>query len=224
VKIALLICAAALSVRAESLADILGRMDKAARDFKNMTASVKNIEYTDVLHESAETSGSVRLKRSKNGLAAIMEFGEPNPYMVHLIGRKVEIFKPKAGPTGTVEEYDAGKLAKNMDQFLLLGFGTTGAELKKEYTIALGDAATIDGVPTTRIDLYPKSAELKKLVTKVELWIPASSGNPVREKVLQPSKDYRLVTYSNMKVNTDVPDSAFELNTPKGVRRMPAVK
>ncbi|HEV8148405.1 MAG TPA: hypothetical protein VGP79_18575, partial [Bryobacteraceae bacterium] len=126
-KIALLICAAALAIRAESLADILGRMDRAARDFKNMTASVKNIEYTDVLHESAETSGSVRLKRGKNGLAAIMEFGEPNPYMVHLFGRKVEIYKPKAGPEGTVEEYDAGKLAKNMDQFLLLGFGTTGA-------------------------------------------------------------------------------------------------
>jgi len=220
----LLICAAALAVRAESLADILVRMDKAARDFKNMTASVKRIEYTDVLHESAETTGAVRLKRGKNGLAAIMEFGEPNPYTAHLVGRKVEIFKPKGGPNGTVEEYDAGKLAKNMDQFLLLGFGTTGAELKKEYTIALGPAETIDGKQTTRIDLNPKSAELKKLVTKVELWIPANSGNPIREKVLQPSKDYSLVTYSNLQVNTDVPDSAFELNMPKGVRRIPAVK
>jgi outer membrane lipoprotein-sorting protein len=222
VKIALLICAAALVGRAETLADILGRMDRAAHEFKNMTAAVKNIEYTDVLHESAETTGTVRLKRGKNVLAAIMEFGEPNPYTVHLIGRKVEIFKPKAGPNGTVEEYDAGKLAKNMDQFLLLGFGTTGAELKKEYTIALGPAETIDGVSTTRIDLNPKSAELKKLVTKVELWIPASSGNPVREKVLQPSKDYRLVTYSNLKVDTDIPDSAFELNLPKGVKRVQA--
>jgi len=60
------------------------------------------------------------------------------------------------------------------------------------------------------------------LVTKVELWIPASSGNPVREKVLQPSKDYRLVTYSNMKVDTDIPDSAFELKMPKGVKRVQA--
>jgi hypothetical protein len=189
-----------------------------------MTASVKNIEYTDVLHESAETSGSVRLKRGKNGLAAIMEFGEPNPYTVHLSAAKWKSSSPRPAPTAPWKNTMRANSPKNMDQFLLLGFGTTGAELKKEYTIALGDAATIDGVQTTRIDLYPKSAELKKLVTKVELWIPASSGNPVREKVLQPSKDYRLVTYSNMKVDTEIPDSAFELNTPKGVRRMPAVK
>jgi hypothetical protein len=215
-------CAAALAVRAESLTEILARMDHAAREFQNMTASVKRVEYTDVIHESTESSGTVRLKRAKNGLAAVMEFGEPNHYFAHLKGHTLEIFKPKAGPNGTVEEYDLGKMGKSIDQFFLLGFGTTAADLKKEYGIALGTTETIDGKATTRIDLMPKSGEAKRLVTKIELWIPQDSGNPIRERVVQPSKDYSLVTYSDPKVNTAIPDSAFELDMPKGVKRVRA--
>ena len=215
-------CAAALAVRAESLAEILARMDRAAKDFKNMTAEVKRVEYTYVIKDASESSGTVRLRRAKSGLAAIMEFGEPNHYFAYLRGHSLEIFKPKAGPNGTVEEYDLGKMGKSIDQFFLLGFGTTGAELKKEYTIVLGPTETIDGKPSTRIDLEPKSAEAKRLVTKVEMWIPQDSGNPIREKVVQSSKDYSDVTYSNLKVNTSIPDSAFELVMPKGVKRVRA--
>jgi outer membrane lipoprotein-sorting protein len=115
-----------------------------------------------------------------------------------------------------------GKVGKSIDQFFLLGFGTTAAELKKEYTIALGPTENIEGKPATRIDLEPKSAEAKKLVTKVEMWIPQNSGNPVREKVVQSSKDYSVVTYSHLQINTDIPDSAFELVMPKGVKRVRA--
>ncbi len=221
-KAVLLLCAAALAARSETLDEILKRMDRAAKEFKNMTASVKRIEYTDVLHEKAESSGSVRLKRGKGGLVALMEFGEPNPYLVHLSGHKVEIFKPKAGPTGTVEEYDTGKISKSMDQFFLVGFGSTEAELKKEYTIALGPSETVEGKPTTQVHLTPKAAEAKKLITKMELWIPQGAGNPIQERVIQPSKDYSLVTYFNLNVNSDIPDSAFDLKMPKGVKRLPA--
>src|SRR5437899_11136737 len=100
-------------------------MDRAARDFKNMTADVKRLEYTYVIKDASESSGTVRLKRGKSGLAAVMEFGEPNHYFAHLKGHTVEIFKPKAGPKGTVEEYEMGKMGKSIDQFFLLGFDTT---------------------------------------------------------------------------------------------------
>jgi outer membrane lipoprotein-sorting protein len=220
VKAVLLICTAALAARAESLAEILARMDHAARDFHNMTASVKRVENTFVLHESTDSSGSVRLRRGKGGLAAILEFGEPNHYFVHLNGRTLEIFRPKAGPNGVVEEYDMRKYAKSMDQFFLLGFGTSAAELQKEYAVTLGAAETIDGIPTTRIDLAPKSGEAKKLVTRIEMWIPQNSGNPKREKVTQTSKDYSVVTYSDLKINTEIPESAFLLDMPKNVKRI----
>jgi outer membrane lipoprotein-sorting protein len=176
------------------------------------------VDFTAVINESSESTGVERLRRSKNGVTAIIEFGEPDRHVIHVNGKTAKIYHPKAN---SADVYDAAKFAKSMNQFALLGFGTTGAELKKEYVVTAGAVETIDGQRTTRLDLTPKSGELKKLITKVELWILEGSINPVREKVTSPSKDYKLVTYTDLKVNTDIPDSEFELNLPPGVKLIP---
>ena len=72
----------------------------------------------------------------------------------------------------------------------------------------------------TRIELTPKSDELKKLVTKIELWIPEGQTNPVQEKITQPSKNYSLVKYSDLKINPTLPDSAFALTLPAKVKKI----
>jgi outer membrane lipoprotein-sorting protein len=66
----------------------------------------------------------------------------------------------------------------------------------------------------------PKTDELKKLITKIELWVPEGQANPIQEKVTEPSKNYELVTYSDIKVNPALPDSAFELKLPPKVKKI----
>ena len=60
----------------------------------------------------------------------------------------------------------------------------------------------------------------KNYVVKIELWIPDEQANPIQEKVTKPSKDYYLVTYSEPKVNPSLPDAAFTLKTPPGVKEL----
>lgn len=69
--------------------------------------------------------------------------------------------------------------------------------------------------------LTPKSAASLHWVQTIELWIPESSGNAIRQKATLPKGDYHLVEYSDVKVNPALPDSAFELDAPPGTRRVP---
>ena len=202
---------------AEPLADILARMDRAAGDFRSLTAQMKRIQFTAVLSESSEMDGELRLKRTKNGTLGVIEFTQPEQRTVVINGKQVQVYYPKAN---TVEIYDASKYTSNMDQILLLGFGTSSADLKKSYDFKDGGAQKINGAETTRIELTPKSAELKKLITKIELWIPEGQSNPIRAKFSEPSRNYELVDYADIKVNRAVPDSAFSLALPPKVKKI----
>jgi outer membrane lipoprotein-sorting protein len=209
--------ALAASLSAEPLEDILARMDKAAKEFQSYSARIKRVDYTAVINESNESSGSIRLRRTKAGADGIVEFTEPDPRVIHVSGRTFEIYYPKAN---TVEIYDAGKRANALEQFFLLGFGTTGVDLRKGYDIKLVGTEAVGAAKTTRIELTPKTEDVRKYVTRIDLWIPEGASNPVQEKVTQPSKDYSIATFTDLKVNSPLPDSAFELKTPAGVKKI----
>jgi len=202
---------------AEPLADVLARMDQAAGEFHSLSAQMKRVQFTAVLSESSEMDGVLRLRHANGGTQGIIEFQQPEQRIVFINGKSVQIYYPKAK---TDEIYDASKYSSNMDQILLLGFGTSSAELKKSYDIKGGGTEKINGVSTTRIELTPKSAELKKLITQIELWIPEGQSNPIRAKFSEPSKNYELVDYSDIKVNPALPASAFDLKVPAGVKKI----
>jgi len=209
--------AALASARAQTLDSVLANMDRASRDFKSMSARIQQTDYTAVISDTSNRSGEMRLKRAKGGLTALVDFKEPEPRIIHLSGNKAEVYYPKAK---TVEIYDAGKYAGAIDQLLLLGFGTSVSELNQTYAITLGGTETIEGIKTSRLELTPKTADLQKNVTAIQLWIPEGKGNPVQEKILKTSKDYTLIVYSDLQLNPSLPDSAFALNRPKDVREI----
>jgi len=207
----------ALFAQAEPLADILARMDHAAQDFRALSAAMKRVQFTAVINESNEMNGVVRLKKIKGGTVGIVDFQHPEQRTVYVNGHNIQIYYPKAN---TVEIYDSSKYTSNIDQFLLLGFGTSSAELQKSYDLKAAGMEMIGGLPTTRIEMSPKSDELKKLISKIELWIPEGQNTPVQEKVTEPSKNYELINYSDIKVNPNLPDSAFDLKVPAKVKKI----
>jgi len=207
----------ALLARAEPLADILARMDRAAQNFRALSATMKRVQFTAVIGEANEMDGVVRLRSTKAGTAGIVDFQHPDERTVYINGHNIQIYYPKAN---TVEIYDSSKYTASVDQFLLLGFGTSSAELRKSYDLKVSGTETIGGVATTRIEMTPKSAELAKLITKIELWIPEGQDTPIQEKVTEPSKNYELIAYSDVKVNPNLPESSFELKLPAKVKKI----
>ena len=205
------------SLVAGPLEDAMARMNASAREFRSFTAKIRRIEYTAVLSDSSERTGSVRLQKTKGGVAGVMEFNEPSASIVRFGGKTVETYYPKAN---TVEIIDIGRKAGAVEDFLLLGFGKPEAEIRKEWNVKLGGIETLAGIKTTRIELIPKGMETRNLIARIELWIPDGAANPMQEKVTRPSKDYSLIYYSDVKVNAPQAPGAFDLVVPPGVKKI----
>lgn len=202
--------------RANELGPLLDKMDAAAAQFKSMTAKVKSVAHTAVINEDNTDSGALSVKRAKgNELRMLSEVLEPDPKSVAYQGRKLEIYYPKIQ---TVQEMDVGK-NKMVEQFFLLGFGTPRKELERDYAMKWIGAETLTGQKVTRLELTPKAAQMLQHIKKVELWINDATGFPVQQKFHQSGGDYKLVSYSEMKINPDLPDSALKLKLPRNVKR-----
>jgi outer membrane lipoprotein-sorting protein len=205
------------ALHAQTADAVLGRMDKASAGFRGITAAVKKVSYTAVIKETAEETGKMSLFRPKpKDMRMLVEFSKPDERAVAFGGKKVQIYYPKMQ---TVQEYDLGKQSSLLDQFLLLGFGTPGSELKKSYGIKWIGEETVAGVKASHIELQPLNAEAKAHVRQVDLWISDADGQPVQQKILQPSRDYTLITYGDLKVNpAGLSENSVKLNVPKGTK------
>ena len=84
-----------------------------------------------------------------------------------------------------------------------------------------GGAETVAGQKATRIVLVPKSKDLAAKFSKFELWIPDATGISIQQKIYEPGGNYTIATYPNMKLDSNIPESAVKLNLPKGVTRRP---
>jgi outer membrane lipoprotein-sorting protein len=104
---------------------------------------------------------------------------------------------------------------------LLLGFGTAGKFLRENYSLKLIGEEQAAGQDAVKLELVPKSEEMLRNIPRIEMWISKTSWQAVQQKMWQPAKgDYRLYTYTGIKQNPALPDKAFQLKIPKGVKRV----
>jgi len=198
---------------AQTLDELLARMDQNAMSFKSMSAKLRYMSYVAVIKEGTVSTGTLTMKRSRREAMVLVDFTEPDPKTVAVAGTRVAIYLPKLQ---TVEEYDLGK---SVEKYLALGFGASGKELKADYTLQELGADTVNGQKAMRLELIPKSKEVLKQLPRIELWISAATGYPIQQKLHQTGGDYMLATYSDVIINPRLPDSAYKLNLPKGVKK-----
>lgn len=220
---ALSLCAAVAAgaptgAQTPTVKELVARLDQAAGPFHTMSAKITRTKHTAVLNDNSTDSGTVYMKKlGTRGVQGVMDITSPDKKTYAFDGEKIEIYYPNMK---TVEEYNAGGKGEELENFLMLGFGTSGTELEKNYTMRVGGTETVGGEKTTRLELEPKSAEAKKLVKEVYLWIPERGDHPIQEKISEPSGDYTLVTYANLQINPTLKPSDLKLNLPKGVKKV----
>ena len=223
--LSILLCAAALAAGPAvaddgGLHDLQARMDAAAKNFQSMTARVTYLNHTDVLDDNSTETGTVTMKKVQAGdVQGRIDFELPDKKTVTIEARRVQIYLPKIK---TVQIFDLGKHGEKLDQFIMIGFGTSGKQLATDYTMKVLGNDTVKGpqpVQAIKLELTPNTAEAREYLKKLELWIPVTGDPyPIQEKISQPSGDYRLVNYSGMKINPPLKADALELKLPPGVK------
>jgi len=202
---------------AETLEAVLARMDQTAPSFKGLSAQLRKVSHTAVINEDTTDTGNILLRRVHNDMRMLVEFTEPDPKSVAVHGDRVEIYYPKML---TVEEYDMGKNRALVDQFLLVGFGTSGSQLSAAYQIKLLEPESIGGANTIRLELIPKSKEVLKQLKKLELWLQEPGMYPVQQKINLSAGDYMLFTYTGVKLNAPHSDADLKLKAPKNAKHV----
>ncbi len=194
---------------------VLKMMDKAASDFHSLTADIEHIKYTEVVKDTSTETGQIFVRRDQK---MRIEFTKPDPRVILRTGDSLFVFTPKIN---RVEEYNLGKNRALVDQYVLLGFGTKSQNMEKSYDIALSGEEEIDHHKTFVLALTPRSEDVRKQITKIQMWIDASSWLPVQQKFFEAgSGDYFLFKYSNMMKNLKIRDSKLKPDWPKNATRI----
>jgi len=211
------ICAAALAGGVDELQATFARMDQAAAGFKGLAAEVTKVSHNALLNEDDSFTGTMAVRRGSkpHELRAVVDIRKPDAKKVLLTGHKLEMYFPK---TNTVQIIDLDRKGSAMvDQFLLLGFGSSSAEIQKAYDVKPGGAETVAGQKSVHLILTPKSPDVLAKLTKVELWISDILGIAVQQKFWEPGGDYELATYTNVKLNLVPQELKWDL--PKDVHK-----
>jgi outer membrane lipoprotein-sorting protein len=204
----------------DAWAPIQARMDKAASGFKSMTARITSLVHTDVLNEDSTETGTVVMKKvGPSEVQGLIDVQKPDARTIVFEQRRLRIYYPKIN---TVQEFDLGKHGEQLDQFFMIGFGTSGTALAKDYKVSVQPTETVKGfeaIKAIRLRLIPRGGEALQYVKQVELWIPESGDPyPLQEKISAPSGDYRRNTYTELKINQPLPPNALQLKPAPGFK------
>ncbi len=110
---------------------VLKQLDHEAGEFRSLTADVERTKVTVVVNDRSTESGEMQVRR--DGKMRI-DLTAPDPQTILRDGDHLYIYTTKIHRE---EEYDLGKHRALIDEFVLLGFGTSGQDLKKGYLVTL---------------------------------------------------------------------------------------
>src|SRR6202167_5780003 len=114
-----------------TLENVLNQLDKQAATFRSLTADLERTKVTVVVNDKSTESGKISVR---NDGKMLIQVTQPDARTILRNGDTFYIYNPKIH---RVEEYNLGKKKSLVDQFLLLGFGTSGSSLKDSYTLTL---------------------------------------------------------------------------------------
>jgi outer membrane lipoprotein-sorting protein len=211
-------CLTAAAVAAP-LDAVLAKMDANAAAYQGVVGKLKRTQHTAVINEDSIDSGTITIKRVKAKSAMMrMDITEPegNRRTLAYADKKIIMFLPKIN---TAQIYDFGKFDSAITQGLLIGFGTSSADLRAAYDMkALGEE-TVAGAKTTRLELLPKSATMRENVKKIELWMDNAGGYPRNVKVHESGGNYWLFTYSDIQLMPNIPDERVRFKIPANAKK-----
>ena len=206
------LCFTALYAAAQGDADLqktLSQMDKAAANFHSAQADFVWDQYFKVVNDKDSQKGTVYYRRASKDIQMMADISDP-PKAVLFSDGKVQVYEPKLKRVTT---YEAGKNRDAVESFLVLGFGGSGHDMLKSFDVkSLGNEA-VNGVNTQKLELVPKTERVRGIFSKIWLWIDPAQGISLQQQFFEPSGDYRLAKYSNLKLNQKIPDSVFKLKT-----------
>ena len=214
-RLALLLLVAALTLSAQvkpgALDQALRALDASSAKFKSTEADFKWDFYELVVKETTTQNGSIYYKKNGNKLEMGAKINPPSAKFISYKDGKLAVFDPG---TKDLKIYDTGKNKAQAESFLTLGFGGSGADLEKAWTITdLGTEQLSDGsanIPVVKLDLVSKDQSVRDMFSHIYIWVDLNRAISLKQQFFTPSGDYRTASYTNIRYNQNVNTAPYQ--------------
>ncbi len=212
--IASLLCspfALSAQVKPGELDQAIRQMDAASARFKSAEADFQWDFYELVVKETTTQHGNIYFKKSGSDLEMGAKILPPAAKFLSYKSGKVALFDPN---TKELKVLSAGQNKAQWESFLTLGFGGTGTELTKAWTVTdLGSETISNGsttVQTRKLDLVAKDANVRNMFSHIVIWVDTNRDISLKQQFFTPSGDYRTATYTNIRYNESINTKPYQ--------------
>jgi outer membrane lipoprotein-sorting protein len=204
---------AAAQAAPSRLDTVLRQLDAASAKFQSAQADLRQDLFTKVVNDTEEQKGIVYFLRKGGATQMGIEMLPQPAQIVEFKDGTLSLFNPG---TNHIDRYSAsGKNQELAETLMTLGFGGSGAELKKAWTIDdQGAEQMSDGsktVPVEKLDLVSKDDTLRKNYSHVTIWIDPARGITLKQVFFATTGDTRTAFYTNIRLNQPVDFSPFAI-------------
>jgi len=215
----------AMTARAQApspqLATVLKQMDTASKSFRGATANFRWDYYQKIVHDTSTQEGSIYFQRDGATvdmgavIATPQAGGKGKPAVQNIVqykGGELQMLDPAADQITVLH---AGANQAEYESFLTLGFGGSGADLERLWSIADEGPETLtdDGQPvkTEKLDLVSKDDATRKSIQHVTIWVDPARAISLKQIFYQTGGNTRTAVYSHIRLTDRIDKSKFEI-------------
>jgi len=211
ILIAALLASLALVPRAAvaqngNLTAVLAQMDASSKSFHSAQASVKREQYDRLVHDTTTETGEMYFQRTGSAIQMGAKFDPPSAQIVEYRNGTLRLYSPDNNHLETRSASGADQA--RFQTYLTLGFGGSGADLKSAWEITDQGSDTMDGARVEKLDLVSKDPGVKANFAHITLWIDPARDISLKQQFFDPGGNTNTVTYSNLRYNQPIKDSA----------------
>lgn len=203
--IILSVATAAHAATDPALDKTLRALDAASVKFQSAEADLRWDQFEKVVRETTSQFGSIYVIRKSGSTEygatlATKQGASPTKYL-HFVNGKGDMYDTIAKKDTT---FSAGQDKARAESFMTLGFGGSGKDLEKAWTITQQGTEIIDSIPTVKLDLVPKDPSVANMFTHITIWVDTTRGISLKQLWYTPEGDTRTAYYTNIRYNTKV--------------------
>jgi outer membrane lipoprotein-sorting protein len=217
---------AGAQAKPDRLKSVLAQMDAASAKFQSAQADLHQELFSKVVNDTERQAGQVYFIRkgssTQMGLRMLPPDAKPGDQPAQIVefkDNKARVFNPG---TNQVDEFTASGKNQALAQTLMtLGFGASGSDLARAWTISdQGAEQMSDGSKTVdveKLDLKPRDAGIANNYSHITIWVDPTRDISLKQVSFEasggtPTGDTRTVFYTNIRLNQKVATGPFTIN------------
>ncbi len=195
---------------ASGLPATLAKLDAASTKFKSAQADFHKDDFLFAFKDHTPSAGRVYIIRSGSSVEAGFLISGKSGRIATYKGGVLKDYTP--GPANCYNKIDSSQNKGKTESFLTLGFGGSGTELAKNWTITDLGPETVEGVKTEKLDLVSKDPGVRQNFSKVTLWMDLDRDVSIKQQFFAAATgDINTATYTNIHLNSKVDTKPFEI-------------